>query len=365
MLLTNQPGKSYCQTPAFTVPTAAVWSMLGGVRGGGTHVHYLNGANLGTACAGDTRDVSTGANGPFQIGNEYQHTGAFSGAISFSAVYKAALDDATMLALWNSFAVGTTVTEASGAPEIKCFVDGDNDGYGSTSATTAYTTDATCLAAKGLSSNATDCDDGNGNTHPGASETCNGVDDNCDGNIDEGGDSLCGSATSGKICSEAQKGCIDGCAVAVPDTDAGVLVEAGGAAVVVGGPRNGCPGVLLCSVEAPGGEGQCTMNCVNDAQCGAVLPSKPFCLAGGSGKVCVECRTDADCSAKAGTTCDTAMHVCAPATATGDDAGTGSAPLDAESSGCGCTTTGGTTASSAPFLALVVAALGRLLKRRR
>jgi hypothetical protein len=35
-------------------------------------------------------------------------------------------------------------------------------------------------------SNHSDCDDGNGNVHPGAAEVCNHVDDNCDGNVDEG-----------------------------------------------------------------------------------------------------------------------------------------------------------------------------------
>jgi len=36
-----------------------------------------------------------------------------------------------------------------------------------------------------------DCDDTNPAIHPGAVEVCNGLDDNCEGGIDEGGDSLC------------------------------------------------------------------------------------------------------------------------------------------------------------------------------
>ena len=34
---------------------------------------------------------------------------------------------------------------------------------------------------------ATDCDDAEGSTHPGADETCDGADDDCDGLIDEDG----------------------------------------------------------------------------------------------------------------------------------------------------------------------------------
>ncbi len=40
----------------------------------------------------------------------------------------------------------------------------------------------------GYSENEGDCDDGNADVHPDATEECNGIDDNCDGQVDEGCD---------------------------------------------------------------------------------------------------------------------------------------------------------------------------------
>ncbi|MFA4845350.1 MAG: MopE-related protein [Patescibacteria group bacterium] len=80
--------------------------------------------------------------------------------------------------------------------------DSDGDSYGDPAVTTTATSTPT-----GYVSNSTDCDDTDANTHPGASETCDGEDDDCDDSIDEGvtttyyadtdGDSY-GNATSTK-----------------------------------------------------------------------------------------------------------------------------------------------------------------------
>lgn len=59
--------------------------------------------------------------------------------------------------------------------------DADGDGFGTPSQTTLA-----CSPPGGYVANSSDCNDGNSAIKPGASETCNGVDDNCNGQIDEG-----------------------------------------------------------------------------------------------------------------------------------------------------------------------------------
>ncbi len=65
------------------------------------------------------------------------------------------------------------------------YLDQDADGYG-----TATTTSNACVLPFGYVETADDCDDGDASVHPGAEETCNGIDDDCDGDADEGVKSL-------------------------------------------------------------------------------------------------------------------------------------------------------------------------------
>ncbi|MCE9575291.1 MAG: putative metal-binding motif-containing protein [Deltaproteobacteria bacterium] len=56
-----------------------------------------------------------------------------------------------------------------------------------------------------------DCDETDPQIHPGAPERCNGKDDNCDGNTDEGDPiALCSNDPSGDICSNGSCGCLPG-----------------------------------------------------------------------------------------------------------------------------------------------------------
>ncbi|MFH1469933.1 MAG: putative metal-binding motif-containing protein [Pseudomonadota bacterium] len=72
------------------------------------------------------------------------------------------------------------VDEPSAADAPTWYLDVDSDGYGDASATTAA-----CTQPTGYVSDATDCDDGDPAVNPGAAESCNGTDDDCDGVMDE------------------------------------------------------------------------------------------------------------------------------------------------------------------------------------
>ncbi|MCS6799330.1 MAG: MopE-related protein [Myxococcota bacterium] len=61
------------------------------------------------------------------------------------------------------------------------YVDGDFDRHGSPEQLARA-----CRAGPGLVERGDDCDDADRDRHPGALETCNGVDDDCDGEVDEG-----------------------------------------------------------------------------------------------------------------------------------------------------------------------------------
>ncbi len=60
------------------------------------------------------------------------------------------------------------------------YADVDGDGYGDSDATTWA-----CEPPESYVSNKTDCDDQDATAHPNADERCDGVDDDCDGDVDE------------------------------------------------------------------------------------------------------------------------------------------------------------------------------------
>ncbi len=81
-----------------------------------------------------------------------------------------------------------TVTNASDCddgdeavnPDLVWHQDADGDGYGDPDTSTTA-----CEVPPSHTSNDTDCDDTHAGTYPGAAETCDGVDTDCDGTVDE------------------------------------------------------------------------------------------------------------------------------------------------------------------------------------
>jgi hypothetical protein len=73
---------------------------------------------------------------------------------------------------------GSIDNDASGV--LTLFEDSDGDGYGST------TSIESCTLLVGYSEEEGDCDDGDIDTAPNASELCDGADNDCDGSLDNG-----------------------------------------------------------------------------------------------------------------------------------------------------------------------------------
>jgi hypothetical protein len=74
-----------------------------------------------------------------------------------------------------------TVDEDEALDASTWYLDADGDGYGRSTATTAA-----CDQPSGFVADATDCDDTDATTHPGADEYCDLVDHDCDGDVDAG-----------------------------------------------------------------------------------------------------------------------------------------------------------------------------------
>jgi large repetitive protein len=74
-----------------------------------------------------------------------------------------------------------TTDEADASDAVLWYVDDDGDGYGE-----GTVSETSCTQPAGYVSLATDCDDGRALSNPAGEELCNGFDDDCDGDTDEG-----------------------------------------------------------------------------------------------------------------------------------------------------------------------------------
>ncbi len=78
-----------------------------------------------------------------------------------------------------------TVDESAAVDASSWYADADGDGFGGTASVTT-----SCSKPTGFVATSTDCNDGDAGVSPGASESCDGEDDDCDGTVDDGVASL-------------------------------------------------------------------------------------------------------------------------------------------------------------------------------
>jgi hypothetical protein len=231
---TAGPGEA---TPRYL--HTAVWTGTDMIVWGG----YFNGGSLNTggryrASTGNWTATSTGANVPTaRSGHTAVWTGSEMivwGASSSSTAnaggrYNASADTWTATstaapvpkgrdshsAVWTGTEMiiwGGTPTTSSGGRYCACpsgrisYRDLDGDGYGDASVSSAAC-DGSIPA--GYVTDNTDCNDANAFVHPNAIETCNGVDDDCDLAVDNGGAAMCGDAN---VCTSDLCNGVAGCA---------------------------------------------------------------------------------------------------------------------------------------------------------
>jgi hypothetical protein len=78
-----------------------------------------------------------------------------------------------------NFSTATQIVTITGT-QLTYYADMDGDTYGDTTMSVL-----SCTVPSGYVLNSSDCDDANSAVNPAAIEICNGIDDNCDGNIDD------------------------------------------------------------------------------------------------------------------------------------------------------------------------------------
>ncbi|MGB0640031.1 MAG: MopE-related protein [Myxococcota bacterium] len=139
---------------------------------------------------------------------------------------------------------------------LRFYADGDRDGFG-----TEDDVQDACSAPDGYSAVPGDCDDFDGSIHPGVEDSCDGVDQDCDGAVDEDGDAVVyadvdsdgyGDADSPLVSCSPVSGFVEDSSDCV-DTDA--AIHPGASDVECDGVDNDCDGVIDDGAEDTDGDG--------------------------------------------------------------------------------------------------------------
>jgi hypothetical protein len=168
-------------------------------------------------------------------------------ARQFHSAVWTGLADHRMIVWGGAPNTGTGGRYCAVCPQRVWYQDADGDGYGNSGVT-----QSSCTQPAGYVAQNGDCNDADPSIYPGAAELCNGVDDDCDTVIDNGGDTLCtdGLACTTDVCNGVA-GCLATHANANFDTTTFSANRVDGKdLVVLATAWNSCPGDTLYNAAA-------------------------------------------------------------------------------------------------------------------
>ena len=196
---------------------------------------YVDGSEQGS---GGRSTISTAGN-PFRIAMTTNFGGSpLEGRIDETAIYSQALTATEIAAIANSRCAGKCTCTS-----YTFYRDADGDNYGDPTDSVEA-----CTPPTGYVANNTDCDDSSSNAKPGATEICDGLDNDCNSSVDDNLTAPNNSLQNG-VCSGSTRTC-SGVGGWVDDYS-GIATYEAGSETSCDGLDNDCDGTADDNLTAP------------------------------------------------------------------------------------------------------------------